>query len=149
MSQEEIMSHAITLTLPDRLYDPIRRIAQATNQPLETVLLTALQASLPPLDGLTTEMADELGRLEELDNEALRAVMFEIAPKTEQNEVEDLLETNRTGVLTDVERERLLAIQRAADGVMLRRARAAVLLRFRGQHIPTVAEMRERLAKAG
>jgi ribosomal protein S13 len=149
MIQEEIMSHAITLTLPDRLYDPIRRIAQATNQPLETVLLIALQASLPPLDGLTAEMADELRRLEELDNEALRAVMFEIAPKTEQHEVEDLLETNRTGVLTDVERERLLAIQRAADGVMLRRARAAVLLRFRGQHIPTAAEMRERLAKAG
>lgn len=143
------MSHAITLTLPDRLYDPIRRIAQATNQPLETVLLTALQASLPPLDGLTAEMTDELGRLEEFDNEALRAVMFEIAPKTEQNEVEDLLETNRAGVLTDVERERLLAIQRAVDGVMLRRARAAVLLRFRGQPIPTVAEMRERLAKAG
>ena len=143
------MSHAITLTLPDQLYDPIRRIAQATNQPLETVLLTALQASLPPLDGLTAEMADELGRLEELDNEALRAVMFEVAPKAEQDEVEDLLETNRSGVLTDVERERLLAIQRAADGVMLRRARAAVLLRFRGQHIPNVAEMRERLAKAG
>lgn len=143
------MSHAITLTLPDRLYEPIRRIAQATNQPLETVLLTALQASLPPLDGLSAEMADELGRLEELDNKALRSVMFEAAPEIEQNEAEDLLGANRSRALTADERERLLAIQRAADRLMLRKARAAVLLRFRGQHIPTAAEMRDDLPKAG
>ena len=143
------MSHAVTLTLPDRLYEPTRRIAQATNQPLETVLLTALQASLPPLDGLSAELADELGRLEELDNKALRSVMFEAVPEIEQNEAEDLLGANRSLALTADERERLLAIQRAADRLMLRKARAAVLLRFRGQHIPASAEMRDDLPKAG
>ena len=43
------MSRNITLSLPDILYEPVRRIAQATHQPVEAVLLTALQASLPSL----------------------------------------------------------------------------------------------------
>lgn len=142
------MSHPMTLTLPDPLYEPIRRIAQATNRPLEEVVLTALRASLPPLDGLPPEIADELVRLEELDDGALEELLYQTAPPAEQEEIEDLLEQSQAGTLTDAERGRLLALREGADRVMLRKARAAVLLRFRGRHVPTTAELRERSAPA-
>lgn len=71
------MSHAITLTLPDLLFEPVQRIARATNQPVEAVLLKALQVSLPSIDGLPGVIADALERLEELDNASLDCVMRE------------------------------------------------------------------------
>ena len=37
----------------------------------------------------------------------------------------------------------LTSLQRAADRVMLRKARAAVLLRFRGERPPTLTELRQ------
>ena len=44
-------------------------------------------------------------------------------------------------MLTDAEREQLALLQQLADLVMLRKARAAVLLRFRGKRVPTLAEL--------
>jgi hypothetical protein len=132
----------VTLTLPARLYLPIRRIARATHQPVETVLLKALQSSLPSLDGLSASFKRELIRLEALDDNALRRVMLEMVPTDLQQEINDLLEHNQAGMITPSERERLTVLQEKADQVMLRKARAAVLLRFRGQRLPTLAELR-------
>jgi len=64
-------------------------------------------------------------------------------PLDQQQALEDLLQRNQAGELTQAERERLASLQHAADRVMLRKARAAVLLRFRGQRIPTLAELRQ------
>jgi hypothetical protein len=61
-----------------------------------------------------------------------------------------LLERNRNGALSDVEHERLEGLLYATDRTMLRKAaRAAVLLRFRGRQVPTVAELREGGASVG
>ena len=46
-----------------------------------------------------------------------------------------------SGYRTEAERDHLLALQRSTNVVMLRKARAAVLLRFRGRHIPAEAEL--------
>ena len=81
------MSQTITLTLPDKLYGPIQRIAEATDTTVEAVLLTALQASLPSLDGLSSELAQELFELEALDNEALRQIILETVPLDQQQEM--------------------------------------------------------------
>jgi len=39
------------------------------------------------------------------------------------------------------EHEQLAVLQQQADLVMLRKARAAILLRFRGKRVPTLAEL--------
>lgn len=137
------MTQTITLTLPEKLYWPVQRIAQGTDQSVETVLLTALETSLPSLEGLPPDLAQELTQLEMLGNDALRQVLLESVPLHQQQEIEVLLQRNQAGRLTPAERERLTFLQRAADLVMLRKARAAVLLRFRGQRIPTLAELRQ------
>ncbi|MFO0755853.1 MAG: hypothetical protein U0359_05150 [Byssovorax sp.] len=89
-------------------------------------------------------MAADLVRLEALDDEALRAVVHERVGDDASEEIEALLEKNRAAALADAELDRLHALRREADRTMLRKARAAVLLRFRGQPVPTMDELRER-----
>lgn len=55
-----MMTHTITLDLPEPLYQPLWRMAQATHQTIETVLLTALQTALPSLEGLPPDWIEEL-----------------------------------------------------------------------------------------
>ncbi len=135
------MSQNVTLTLPDSVFQPIQRTAQATNQPIEELLVHALQASLPPLEGLADDVIENLTALETLDDQSLWQVMGETVPAALQRELSELLERQQSASLTVAERERLTTLQRQADLVMLRKARAAVLLRFRGKRIPTPAEL--------
>lgn len=137
------MSETITLTMPDSMFQPLQRAAQATNQPVEEVLLTALQASLPSLEGLPPAAAQNLTELESLNDQALWRVMLETVPADKQRRLEKLLSLNQDGAISEMEREQLAELQREADLVMLRKARAAVLLRFRGNRIPTVAELNQ------
>lgn len=135
------MSQNVTLTLPDSVFQPIQRTAQATNQPIEELLLHALQASLPPLEGLPENVIENLTALETLDDQSLWRVMGETVSAVLQRGLSELLERQQSASLTGAERERLTMLQQQADLVMLRKARAAVLLRFRGKRIPTPAEL--------
>jgi len=135
------MAQDITLTLPDKLYDPIRRMAEATQQPVERLVVLALQASLPSLEGLSTNLAQELVGLELYDNAALLRVMQETLPSAQVSEIDRLLQRQQEGAITPVEHDQLEELQKNADRTMLRKARAAVLLRFRGQPIPTRSEV--------
>ncbi len=134
--------HEITLAIPDNLYNHVQRLAQAARKPVEKVLLTALHTSLPSLDGLPAEMIRELTDLENKDTGELREVLAETVPSGQQEMIESLLHRNQIGILTRAEKEELASLQQAADRVMLRKARAAVLLRFRGERLPTMAELR-------
>ncbi len=135
------MSETITLTMPDSIFQPLQRAAQATNQPVEEMLLAALRASLPSLEGLPPEVAHDLTKLELLDDQALWRVILETLPVDRQQRIEELLLLNQAGTLSEMESEQLSELQSQADLVMLRKARAAVLLRFRGKRIPTLAEL--------
>jgi hypothetical protein len=138
------MSETVTLTLPDSVLQPLKRTAQAVHQPIEELLVTALQSSLPALQGLSEELIADLTALETLDNEALWQVMKETVPSQTQANLSDLLERQQRDPatpLTNAEQERLALLQQQADLVMLRKARAAVLLRFRGKRLPTLAEL--------
>ncbi|MBC8184169.1 hypothetical protein H8E88_24005 [candidate division KSB1 bacterium] len=133
----------ITLTLPDSLYRPVRRLARTSHKPIEKVLLTALHSSLPPLDDLPSSLAKELIDLETQGNKKLRQVLLETVPPDQQEMLDSLLYRNQLGDLPSAEKKQLSDIQRVADRVMLRKARAAVLLRFRGERLPTLPELRQ------
>jgi hypothetical protein len=135
------MPQTITLTLPDNVLQPVQRVAQATQQSVEELLVTALQAALPTLEGLPPDLIQHLVALESLDDQALWRVMLETVPLDQQDRLHDLLIRNQARVLTASEHEQLAVLQQQADLVMLRKARAAVLLRFRGKRVPTLAEL--------
>jgi hypothetical protein len=135
------MPQTITLTLPDNVLQPVQRVAQATKQSVEELLVTALHAALPTLEGLPPDVMQHLVALESLDDEALWRVMLETVPPDQQHRLHDLLLRNQAGVLTASEHAQLAVLQQQADLVMVRKARAAVLLRFRGKRVPTLAEL--------
>ena len=135
------MPQTIMLTLPDDVLQPVQRVAQATQQSVEELLVTALQAALPTLEGLPSDVMQHLVALESLDDQALWQVMLETVPRDQQHQLHDLLSRNQAGVLTASEHAQLVALQQQADLVMLRKARAAVLMRFRGKRVPTLAEL--------
>jgi hypothetical protein len=137
------MSQTVMLNLPDKFYEPIQRIAQATSQPIESLLLKVLQNSLPPLDGLPKEQIEELTQLETWDDLALRQLLLKTVPQEQQEELDHLLDKNQAGTLTEAEQKRLSFLQSVVNKIMLQKARAAVLLRFRGQRVPTRAELRQ------
>src|SRR5262245_45047609 len=137
------MSQTVTLTLPDSFFQPIKRTAQATNQPIEELLVHALQASLPPLEGLPEDLIENLTALETLDEQSLWRVMGETVPAELQRDLRALLDQQHSSSLSSAECERLATLQQQADLVMLRKARAAVLLRFRGKRIPTLTELEQ------
>lgn len=141
------MSQIITLNVPDNFYDPIKRMAEAMAQPIESVLLKALQSSLPPLDGLPNDIIQELNKLEILDNYALKQLLIKTVPKKQQQELEELLHKNKLQKLNKGEEKQLADLQNIVNKIMLQKARAAVLLRFRGQRLPTLAELRHTLQK--
>jgi hypothetical protein len=135
------MPRMITLTLPDDVLQLAQRVVQATKQSVGQLLVTALQAALPTLDGLLPDVVQPLVPLESLDDQALWQVILENVPLTQQHRLHDLLLRNQASLLTDAEREQLALLQPQADLVMLRTARAAILLRFRGKRVPTLAEL--------
>jgi len=64
-------------------------------------------------------------------------------PLDKQQRLHDLLSRNQADMLTDAEREQLAILPQQADLVMLRKAQAAVLLRFRDKRVPTLAELNQ------
>ncbi len=133
------MSQIVTLNLPDNFFQPLERTARATRQPIEKLLLNALRNSLPPLEGLPPEFIENLTALESLENNELQMVMRETVPFKTQKEISALL--NSQDKRSEEKAAKLAALQEQADLVMLRKARAAVLLRFRGHRLPTLAEL--------
>lgn len=137
------MTQTVTLELPESVYKPAQRSAEATRRRLSEVLVHALRASLPPLEGLPPALTAELAALEKLNDGALWRVMLDQVPAEQQRKLQRLLQKSKRAKLTEAERAALAALQHDADRVMLRKARAAVLLRFRGKRLPTLAEMRK------
>ena len=109
------MSQTITLTLPDDVLQPVQRVAQATQQSVEELLVTALQAVLPALEGLPPDVMQHLVALESLDDQTLWRVMLETVPLVQQHQLHDLLSRNQAGMLTDAQREQLAILQQQAD----------------------------------
>ena len=107
----------------------------------DSTLVDASQDLFSSLDGLPPELVEELVKLERLGDESLWQVMSSQVPQEQQSELNYLLDKNQAGTLTGPEREELNRLQDEADRVMLRKARAAVLLRFRGHCLPTLDEL--------
>jgi hypothetical protein len=137
------MTQTVTLELPEAIFLPAQRMAKAIQRPVADLLVRALRASLPPLDELPAALIADLVDLEKLDDRALWRVMLSQVPSGRQRKLNGLLEKNKSGRLTGAERIELDALQNEADRVMLRKARAAVLLKFRGQRLPTLVELKK------
>jgi len=136
-------TQTVTLQLPEEIYNRVKRNAEAMKQPVEKVLVEAISASIPSVDGLPLDIKEELEALEGLSDDKLWEVARSMMPTPQQRKYSNLLRKNSAGTLTEGEQKELSNLGTEARRLTLRKAQAYVLLKQRGHQIPTLAEMRK------
>jgi len=127
----------VTLNIPEPIYQRLVRTAEATKQPLETVMLRALQIGSPPnWDDVPDEFQADLAALDRLDDGALWQIARSQKTKEEMERYDVLLDKNASDNLTNSERLELKTLRQESDRFMLKKAQAAPLLRWRGHSVP-------------
>jgi hypothetical protein len=130
------MSTAVTLALPDELFQRLQGAATATKQPIEQVILRALDLGSPPAwNDAPPEFQVDLAKLDKMTDEALWAIARSRREQDEFVRYDELLEKNAEGALTPSEHDELVRLREEADRFMLRKAHAAALLRWRGHRV--------------
>ena len=133
------MAQAITIHIPDTLYEQLKRTAELSQRSIDTIVAHSLSHSIAPLlEDIPAEYQAEVYPLLEMDETALQAEVRRIFPMERWSVYEALLEKKKAGPLTTQEHTTLDALRREADIVMFRKAYAAVLLKRRGSHLPSL-----------
>lgn len=127
-----VNEQAITLNLPDILYQKAQRLAKTFRRPVEDVLVDAVATALPPLTGLPIEWADELADLAFLNDSELWQIARSTLPAEHYEKVDALLALKQQDSLTAEEQQTLEHLLQEYQALILRRGQAAVLLQRRG-----------------
>jgi hypothetical protein len=136
------MAQAITIHIPDTLYDQLKRTAELSQRSIDTIVAHSLSHSITPLlEDIPAEYQADVYPLLEMDETALQAEVRRIFPMERWSIYEALLEKKKEGQLTEKEHAQLDALRREADILMFRKAYAAVLLKHHGFHPPSIHEL--------
>ena len=138
------MSQAIlNLELPEDIYERVRRTAKGMKQPLEQALVNIVKAATPSLEKVSLEFRAELEAMEDLsDADLWKLAESRLAP-AKQRRLANLLHKIECGELTERERQALTGLRAAADRLLLHRSYAYLLLKYRGQRIPNLADLKQ------
>jgi hypothetical protein len=132
-------SQQVTVDLPLPLFRFLARLAEQTHQPLEKLVAQSVAGNLPPsVDNAPEEIQSELLALQWLPIEELEQIAYEQVAKKSQKQHLHLLEK---GNLTVAEQRKLSKLRQQADLLMLRKAYAWAVLRWRGHPIPRLDEI--------
>jgi len=133
--------HAVTISLPEALYQRAREAALVSNRPLEQVLTQSIALSLPTLESdLSVAARSELAALPLLSDARLWKIARSEMDKRKQIRLQSLAETQKHRSLTLVEKSELDQLMAEAELVMIRKAEAYQLLARRGHSVFSRAE---------
>ncbi len=127
---------AVTLNLPDILYQRAKQTADALERPLEDVIVNALATTLPAPEDVPSEMAGELTAMAQLSDEALLGLANSLLPAARQELLDSLLDQQERGELDEAGQRELKALLAECGRHVLRRAEAVALLLARGRSAP-------------
>lgn len=135
-------AHAITLHLPEILYERFRQRAEWSRRSLETELLEAVASAAPAAAELSPEVIRDIEALEGLADEEL----WQLARKAMSREAGQALETlhlkqRDEGLSRDEDAARARLIQEY-EQTMLIRAQAIRLLKDRGHDVSALLSTR-------
>lgn len=132
----------VTIQVPQALYERLQRVATLTHRPLERLVEQALEQGLPPLpDDVPAAYRDALAALETQPDAQLWQAVNATLPAAIADHLTALRQQRRDGHLSTSEAATLAELQYKADLLPLRKAYAAVLLKWRGHRVPTLAEL--------
>ncbi len=136
------VTETLTIRLPVQAANRLRRVAEIAHRPIDDVVAETLQSALPPLlDDLPVAFQADLTKLEEWSTEALRQQMYAKLDNKSLTRYDSLLAKNIAGTMSEFERQAMDALRAQADLIMYCKAYAALLLKWRGERVPTLAEL--------
>ena len=137
-----ISTETLTIHLSASAARRLRRVAEIARRPVDEVAAETLCASLPPLfEDVPAAFQADLAHLETLSSEALRAQMRAIVRSENVTRYETLKAIRAERPLTRAEHREWETLCFEADSLIFRKAYAALLLKWRGERIPTLAEL--------
>ena len=128
-------AHAITLHLPETLYQRFRQRAEWTHRSLETELLDAVASAVSVEDELSPALINALEALEKLDDDKLWRLAGEVMSREASQKLEALHLKMREEGLSPEEDAARARLMQEYERSMLIRAQAAKLLKDRGRDI--------------
>lgn len=135
-------TETLTIQLPASAARRLRRVAEIARRPVDEVLAEALYATLPPLlEDVPAAFHADLAHLETLPNKALHEQMRASLGPENVIRYETLQAIQAERRFTKAEQQEWESLRVEADGLMFRKAYAAMLLKWRGERIPTLAEL--------
>ena len=133
----------VTIELPEVILQRLTQLAEATHQSVEALISQSVLSNLPPSTEVAPpELRQEFLIMQTLSIDSLRPIAQAQVDPIQFEHHTALLQKNEAGLLTFEEREELTALRVSAEQLMLRKAYAWSLLRWRGQRIPSLEELR-------
>jgi hypothetical protein len=120
------------LTVPESVYVRASQIAAETSRSPDQVLIAHLYTLETSFANLPVDEQRELEALASLSNDALWTIAREQMPQEVQARMEELMEKNSTGELTEEELQKLFVFVARGNRMMVRKAEAAGILMERG-----------------
>lgn len=128
--------YAVTLPVPEDIYDRARQVAAGTAQSVEAVLLQQLKAAfMAPLPALPPDEQSELEALTHLSDEALWTLARAQMAQDKQARMQVLMDANSQGTLDEAQRAELETLVAQGQRLHVRKAQAAALLTERGHRV--------------
>jgi hypothetical protein len=136
------MTDTITLALPEDTLQRYQRGAVAARKPLEEFVVERLVEAKPPLPtDLPSPFNEDLSALESLDDRSLWRIAHSHLSSSDQEQYDELLEKNSSGMIKSAEVEMLHTLGNNARRLTLKKAHALMLLRWRGYDLPDLSEL--------
>lgn len=136
------MAESVIVQLPRETLQRFQRGAGAAGKSLEDFLADRLMDAIPNLpEDVPPSVRAELDAMEQWDDSALWAATEMRLPPSRQRVYSRLLTKSSTGRITSCERERLSVLGDEARWLTLKKARAYLLLKWRGAELPSIQEL--------
>jgi hypothetical protein len=130
------------VAVPQALYQRLERLANLSGQSLESLVAQTLAASIPPIpDDLPPHTRESLRALEHDTDTNLWQTMREQADTAQLEQWERLRDRQRHGTASQEDIASIAHLRSAFDLLTLRKAYAAVILKWRGHRIPSPTEL--------
>lgn len=128
--------------LPESVFHQLTKIAELTNQSPEALAAQSITSNLPPsADNAPPQMQGSLLVMQTLPIDELLKIAHSQVPLVQQQRHMMLLEKNQLASMTAEERQELSDLRSAADQLMLEKAYAWAVLRWRGHRVPALEEL--------
>ena len=132
----------LTIELPESVFQVLTDMANLTDQSPEQPVTQSVTGNLPPsIENAPSDMHEELLAMQICGADELRQIAGAQMSAQQQRRLSELLEKNQQDSIQPSEQRELTALRLAADRLMLRKAYAWSVLRWRGDPAPALGEL--------